>query len=58
MKDKKDGHDDTIKIFLRIKPSNKQSRNYQIDKDFDHDVLKFHMVCLIVHHAEHRVSRR
>uniref|UniRef100_A0A7S1N5Q6 Kinesin-like protein n=1 Tax=Eutreptiella gymnastica TaxID=73025 RepID=A0A7S1N5Q6_9EUGL len=43
MKDKKDGSDDTIKIFLRIKPSNKISRNYQIDKDFGHDIVRFHL---------------
>jgi kinesin family protein 6/9 len=39
----KKGSDDTIKIFLRIKPSPKQSRNYNIEKTFDHDIVRFHM---------------
>ena len=42
----KKGSDDTIKIFLRIKPSPKQSRNYNIEKTFDHDIVRFHMVRL------------
>eukprot|EP01006_Ploeotia_vitrea_P014799 TRINITY_DN4054_c0_g1_i1.p1 TRINITY_DN4054_c0_g1~~TRINITY_DN4054_c0_g1_i1.p1 ORF type:complete len:723 (+),score=70.71 TRINITY_DN4054_c0_g1_i1:34-2202(+) len=34
---------DTIKIYLRIRPSNNVSNNFTVDKGFDDDKVSFHM---------------